>query len=284
MGFRADGNTVISCRGIHTNCYGITASCLSRTTNGNRIVSTSIAGCIGIVANDDRVTSYSLRIFSITRTNDYRVLLSSQCMVIADDNIRLVGSFDWQDRVIIIAVAGKFIIGTDDIIMLAVNNLIAEAVDVVVLRRLFRVIIRDSCFRRCISNPFVCIVLYLITFDGISDTDNLAHIGTFDVIAAAHDHDLSAAFLDGILHKLSQCFWIVSVYINFYRINRYITIGVGNGVACANRNSCIGIRHIVDLADKAVGHTAGRPRLGSTLICIACTIGYSSRTTNINTK
>ena len=85
------------------------------------------------MANDDRVTSYSLRIFSITRTNNYRVLLSSQCMVIADDNIRLVGSFDWLGLVIIIAVAGKFIVGADDIIMLAVNDLITEAVDVVVL-------------------------------------------------------------------------------------------------------------------------------------------------------
>ena len=138
MGFRADGNTVISCRGIHTNCNGIAASCLSSTTNSNRIVSTSVAGCIGIVANDDRVISFSLSIFSlsifsITRTNDYRVLLSSQCMIIADDNIRLVGSFDWQDLVIIIAVAGKFIVGADDIIMLAVNDLIVEAVDVVIL-------------------------------------------------------------------------------------------------------------------------------------------------------
>ena len=133
MGFRANSNAVFSCRGIHTNCYGIAASCRSSTTNSNRIVSTSVAGCIGIVANDDRVTSYSLRIFSITRTNDYRVLLSSQCMVIADDNIRLVGSFDWIGLVIIIAVAGKFIVSADDIIMLAVNDLIVEAIDVVIL-------------------------------------------------------------------------------------------------------------------------------------------------------
>ena len=132
-GFRADGNAVISCRGIHTNCYGIAATSRSRKANSNCIVSASVAGCIGIVANDDRVTSFSWRIFSITRTNDYRVLLASQCMIIADDNIRLVGSFDWQNLIIIIAVAGKFIVGADDIIMLAVNNLIAEAVDVVVL-------------------------------------------------------------------------------------------------------------------------------------------------------
>ena len=85
------------------------------------------------MANDDRVISFRLRIFSITRTNDYRVLLSSQCMVIADDNIRLVGSFVWMGLVIIIAVAGKFIVGTDDIIMLAVNDLIVEAIDVVIL-------------------------------------------------------------------------------------------------------------------------------------------------------
>ena len=85
------------------------------------------------MTNDDRITSFSLRIFSITRTDDYSILFSSQCMIIADDNIRLVGSFDWQNSTIIIAVARKFIVSTDDIIMLTVNNFITEAIDVVVL-------------------------------------------------------------------------------------------------------------------------------------------------------
>ena len=139
-GFRADGNAVFSCRGIHTNCYGIAASCRSFTTNGNCIISPGIVGCIGIVANDDCVTSFSLRIssftfliFSINRTNDYSVLFSSQYMVIADDNIRPVGSFDWPNGIIIIAVARKFIVSTDDIIMFAIDDFITETIDVVVL-------------------------------------------------------------------------------------------------------------------------------------------------------
>ena len=84
------------------------------------------------MANDDRITSFSLRIFIITRTNDYSILFSSQCMVIADDNIRPVGSFDWPNG-IIIAIARKFIVSTDDIIMFAVNNFIVEAINIVVL-------------------------------------------------------------------------------------------------------------------------------------------------------
>ena len=87
--------------------------------------------------------------------------------------------------------------------MLAVNNLIVEAIDVVVLRRLFRVIILDSCIGS-VSTPFAFSVLYLIALDGISNTDNLAHIGTFDVIAAAHNHDLSATILDSSLQSLTE--------------------------------------------------------------------------------
>ena len=83
------------------------------------------------MTNNDCVTSSSYRICSITRTDDYRVLLSSQCMVIADDNIRPVGSFDWL--IFIIAIARKFIVSTDDIIMFAINDLVAEAIDIVVL-------------------------------------------------------------------------------------------------------------------------------------------------------
>ena len=85
------------------------------------------------MTNDDRITSFSLRIFSITRTNDYSVLFSRQCMVIADDNIRPVGSFDWLSFTIIIAVARKFIVSTDDIIMFAIDDFITETIDVVVL-------------------------------------------------------------------------------------------------------------------------------------------------------
>ena len=56
-GFRADGNAVISCRGIHTNCYGIAATSRSRKANSNCIVSASVAGCIGIMTNDDGIGS-----------------------------------------------------------------------------------------------------------------------------------------------------------------------------------------------------------------------------------
>ena len=56
-GFRADGNAVISCRGIHTNCYGIAATSRSRKANSNCIVSASVAGCIGFMTNDDGIGS-----------------------------------------------------------------------------------------------------------------------------------------------------------------------------------------------------------------------------------
>ena len=187
------------CYCTRTQCY-----CIA-TSLGINTYSQCISLCAGIMANGSCVITFVQEHLSIRRANNYGVFRIGQRMVIAKDNIGLIrilfGLF------VIIAVAGKFIVGTDDIIMLAVNDLIAEAVDVVVLRRLFRVIILDGSIGSIsgsISNPFALIVLHLITFDGISDTDNLAHIGTFDVIAAAHDHDLSAAFLDGILHSLTE--------------------------------------------------------------------------------
>ena len=186
-------------------------------------------------------------------------------MIITNDDIRLIGPLNGLGIVVVVAIPIKFIIGADDIIMLAVNDLIVEAIDIVVLRRLFRVIILDSCFR-CISNPFVFIILHLIAFDGISDTDNLAHIGAFDVIAAAHDHDLSATLRNGILQGFlkSICIFTYNSTRNFrkriLRIN--VTIRIRHAVACTDDDSCIGICCHVSLADDAVGYAAE---------CLACT-------------
>ena len=54
-------------------------------------------------------------------------------MIIANDDIRLIGPLNGLGIVVVVAVPIKFIIGADDIIMLAVNDFIAEAIDVVVL-------------------------------------------------------------------------------------------------------------------------------------------------------
>ena len=54
-------------------------------------------------------------------------------MVVANDNIGLIGLFDWFNTVVIIAVTGKRIVSTDDVVMLAVDDFIVEAIDVVVL-------------------------------------------------------------------------------------------------------------------------------------------------------
>ena len=54
-------------------------------------------------------------------------------MIITNDDIRLIGPLNGLGIVVVVAVPIKFIIGADDIIMLAVNNLIVEAIDVVIL-------------------------------------------------------------------------------------------------------------------------------------------------------
>ena len=113
------------CYCTRTQCY-----CIA-TSLGINAYSQCISLCAGIMANGSCVITFIQDHLSIRRANNDGVFRIGQRMVIAKDNIGLIrilfGFF------VIIAVAGKFIVGTDDIIMLAVNDLIVEAVDVVVL-------------------------------------------------------------------------------------------------------------------------------------------------------
>ena len=83
------------------------------------------------MANGSCVITFIQDHLSIRRANNDGVFRIGQRMVIAKDNIGLIrillGLF------VIIAIARKFIVSTDDIIMFAINDLVAETIDVVVL-------------------------------------------------------------------------------------------------------------------------------------------------------
>ena len=85
------------------------------------------------MADDDCIRTIGYRICSITGTDNHSVLLSIQGMVVANDNIGLIGLFDWFNTVVIIAVTGKRIVSTDDVVMFAIDDFIVEAIDVIVL-------------------------------------------------------------------------------------------------------------------------------------------------------
>ena len=135
----------------------------------------AINGNICIMANDCGVRSSQFLIlifFLICRTDDDIVLSICQGVVIADDDIRLV---------LVDAVTSYTVVGTNDVVIFAVSQFVLEAIDEVVLRR------RAFCIGAVCAR------------DGVADTDNLAHIGAFDVIAAAHDHDLSTTLRNSSL-------------------------------------------------------------------------------------
>ena len=99
-------------------------------------------------------------------------------MVIAEDDVGLI---------LIYAVAADLVLRTDDIVILAILQFILEAIDEVVLRRCF------FCIGAILTGHFV------------AHADDLGHIGFVNGVAAAHDHDLSAAILDSVLHSLAEC-------------------------------------------------------------------------------
>ena len=113
----------------------------------------------------------------IGRTDDDVVLLIRQFMVVAEDDIGLI---------LVYAVSADRVVRTDDIVMFAVSQFVLEAIDEVVLRR--------CAF--CIGA--VC------ALDGVANAGNLGHVSFVNRVAAAHDHDLSAAILDSILHSLAE--------------------------------------------------------------------------------
>ena len=126
---------------------------------------------VGVMADDYGARSGQF-LAGIGRADDDIVLSIYQGVVITDDDIRLV---------LVDAVTSYTVVGTNDVVIFAVSQGILEAIDIVVLRR--------GAF--CIGA--VC------ARDGVADTDNLAHIGAFDVIAAAHDHDLSTTLRNSSL-------------------------------------------------------------------------------------
>ena len=129
----------------------------------------------------------------IGRTDDDIVLLVRQFVVISEDDVGLVRIY---------AVAADLVLRTDDIVMLAVRQLILEAVDEVVLRR----------------SPF-CIGA-IFTAHRVAHTGDLGHVGFVNGVAAAHDHDLSAAGRYCRLQILSHscCILILNILLHLAQV------------------------------------------------------------------
>ena len=118
------------------------------------------------MANDHGVRSSQfliLIVFLICRTDDNIIALIRQSMVITNHNVRLV---------LVDAVTGDAVVGADDVVALAVFQGVVRAIYVVVLGR------------------SVCCIGGILTGNGVTDTDDLGHVGAGNLVAAAHDHDL----------------------------------------------------------------------------------------------
>ena len=108
----------------------------------------------------------------IQRTQDDIVLRIRQGMVIAKDDIGLVR---------IGAVPGYGIVSPDQVVILPVGQGGVEPFHIVQLRR------------------FIRIIGIAAAGNGVSNAGDLGHIGIFNRVAAAHDHDLTAAPRNGFL-------------------------------------------------------------------------------------
>ena len=196
----------------------------------------ALSADFGIVADGYDVGGCRFIVGGIGRTDDDVVLLVRQFVVITEDDIGLVR---------IDAITADLVIRADDIVVLAVGQLILEAVDEVVLRRC------SFCVGTVITG-------YFVTYTG-----DLGHVGFVNGVAAAHDHDLGTAGRYCRLQVLSHscCILILDILLHLAQIEfRGInsTVRIGNRVACTIDDGSIRIRRRIGLADNAVSYATDR--------------------------
>ena len=189
----------------------------------------------------------------IGRTDNDVVLLVRQFVVVAEDDVGLVRIY---------AVTADLVLRADDIVVLAVGQFVLEAIDEVILRR------RTFCISAVCARDFV------------SNAGDLGHIGTFNVVAAAHDHDLSTAGRNGFLQILSYscCIFLRDILLHLAQIEfRGINgaIRIGDCIACTIDDGSIRINRRIGLTDNAVSYTAMLFRDICVLVNVECTIGQS---------
>ena len=191
-------------------------------------------------------------------------------MVVANDDIGMV---------IFYAVTGYGIVGTDKIVVFAIDQRRIEAIDIVELRRG-----SITKFRCSIRRPDTISIFRLISLDRIANTHDLSHVGIVHDVAATKGHDLSATGRNSSLQGFAQGFRILQVASDgshFRDIN--IPVGVRNDVACPIDKSCIGICRHIGLTDDAVGHAAKGSRIFSIIIDVKSTIRQGRSPTEIHT-
>ena len=139
---------------------------------------------VSIVAEDGNLGSCR-RKGTGCRTEDDVVSLVFQGVVIADDDIGMI---------IFYTVTGYGIVGADEVVVLAIDQLRVEAIDIVELRR---GIVIKSCIP--IRRPGAIIIFLLIPFDRIANTYDLGHVGIVHDVTATKGHNLSATGRNGSL-------------------------------------------------------------------------------------
>ena len=197
-------------------------------------------------------------------------------MVITEHNVGIIR---------INAVTSYGIVSTDDIIALAIDQRRIEAIYIVQLRRLVRIIVL-ACSIRFVSNPLTFIILYLIALDCIANAGDLGHIGLVNSVAAAHDHDLAAAVGNSFLRILNYCCHIIFLNISFnfrqiYFRSINVAVRIGNNVTGPIDNCSIRILSYVGLSNDAVGYTTDCLRSISILIDVERTIRQCRCTTKV---
>ena len=201
------------------------------------------------------------------RTEDDVVALVFQGVIIADDDIGMI---------IFYTVTGYGIVGTDEIIVLAIDQRRVEAIDIVELRR--------GSIKFCIPirRPGAIIIFLLISFDRIANTYDLGHVGIVHDVAATKGHDLSTTGRNGSLQGFAQGFRIMyAVHDSAHIRGINIPVGIRNDVACPIDKSCIGICRHIGLTDNTIGYTAKSSRVSRIIIDVKGTIRQGRSPTEI---
>ena len=200
------------------------------------------------MANDGDLGSRR-RESTVCRTEDDVIALIFQGMVVANDDIGMI---------LVNAVTGYRIMGTDEVVALAINQRRIEAIDIVELRR-------GIVFKSCIifRGPSAIIIFLLISFDRIANTYDLGHVGIIYDVAAAKGHDLSATFRNGILQDFLNCLHIICQVclcqlLKVLVIQLHVPIGIGDSIVGPHNDCCIGILGIVHLPDHTTGYAIER--------------------------
>ena len=206
-----------------------------------------------VMADGDDIRNGRFIVCCIRRSQDEIVLGIRQFVVIAKDDVGLVR---------ISAVTSYGVMSTNDVVVLAVGQGGIEAFYIVQLRR------------------FVFIICITAASNRVANAVDLGHISIVNIVAAAHDHDLTTAGWYSLLQILSYscCIFLREILLHLAQIEfRGINgaIRIGDCIACTIDDGGIRVSRRIGLTDNAVSYTAMLFRDICVLVNVECTIGQS---------